>query len=129
MGVVLPNGQPAVDGVHFAALVTGDDAGRHAGGAHRHGEGAGEMLAESLAGIEQELVGAVFAEQRRIQRVDQPLAQKKGLRLSQHISVAARVGAPTGGQPPDAWIAAGRQGQRLLPERRRFVGAGAQQGI
>jgi hypothetical protein len=74
MGVGLAHDQIVVDAVALAALVAGDDARRHAGGTHGEDEGARRSARRKPRRvIEQELVDAVFTEQRRRQCVEELL--------------------------------------------------------
>ena len=63
-------------GIHFPALIAGDDPRRYSGGAKQDGECAGIVLAESAAGVEQESIDRIAVEQRRRQRIDERLIVK-----------------------------------------------------
>src|SRR5712691_7729063 len=69
VGVGLAHDHVAVHRIGVSALVTRHHAGGHSGGAHQKHETRGEVLAESLLGVEQELVHRVLAERGRLQRV------------------------------------------------------------
>ena len=70
MGVGLAHDELVVDRVHFSALVAGHHARGNSGRAHDEREASRVVLAESLLGVEQEIVvGIARVEQRRLERV------------------------------------------------------------
>ena len=77
MGIGLPDDDEAVDRIRLAALVAGDDPGRHAGGSHQDDEGGSVVFAEAALGDEQEIIDRMFAEQRRLQCVSEAGAGKQ----------------------------------------------------
>ncbi len=78
MGVGLADDEGAVHRVGLAALVAGDDPRRYASGAQRDDEGRGEVFAEALAGVEQEIVHVVAAQRGRLVGVAEPAGAEVG---------------------------------------------------
>ncbi len=101
MGVVLTHLQ-IVAGVHFATLVAGYHPGGDTGGAHQEGKAGRVVLAEALAGAEQELVDGVAGNARRLQGVEERL-----------LAEIAQCGVHQGAVVPVALPPALRQGARL----------------
>ena len=69
MGVRLADDEIAIDGVNLTALIAGNYACRNAGGAHEKNVSRGVVFAEAAAGVEEEIVDGLLAEERRAQGV------------------------------------------------------------
>ena len=115
--VALPHDQVAAQGIELAALVAGDDPGRHAGRAHHQRERRGVVLAEAATGLEQELVHRVFRELRRVERVDERLLAKHRQHRLRDRSRIAVLGGQSAGQCATARVAFLRQLQALAAQR------------
>jgi hypothetical protein len=114
----------AIDGVHLAALVAGDDARGQAHGAQQHHEGRGDVFAKTLLAVEPELVGAVRAKHARLQRVAVAArAQARERRLHQR---RGRVGA---GRHRRLRAQLRRERERARVEARRQLGIGVERGV
>ncbi len=74
----LTDDQVAAHRVVFAALIAGDHARRDAGGTRQHRERGREVLAETAARVEQEIVDRIQFQPRRLERVEVFLVAKLG---------------------------------------------------
>ncbi len=105
----LADQQIAAQRVEFAALVAGDHARRDAGGARQHRERGREVLAESAARVEQEIVDGVQLQPRRLERVEVFLVAKLGEHRGDERLVAAGALAHFAGECERALVAADGQ--------------------
>ena len=69
MRIGLAHNQVPAQRIHLATLITHHDARRNSGAAHHVGKRGGIVLAETLAGLEQEAVDRITAERGWLQRV------------------------------------------------------------
>ena len=105
----LADQQIAAHRVVLAALVAGDHARRDAGGARQHRERGREVLAESAARVEQEIVDGVQLQPRRLERVEVFLVAKLGEHRCDECLVAPGALAHFAGECDRALVAAGGQ--------------------
>ena len=111
MRVALAHDPVVAERIQFAALIAGNHTRRHPGRAHQNDEGAGIVFAETPPAEEQEIIDAVFAQERWLERVEERLLAKVEQGALDDGAVIPGFGGPLPGQCEAARIAL-RQGQR-----------------
>ena len=120
--VRLAHREDPIDRIRIAAEIAGHDARRQPRGAHQEDERGGEMLAESGAGREQELVDRIAPERRRLERVREPAAAKKVHRARDDLGLARRSAAPFLGKVLRLRVEARRKPHRCAQQQRVLGG-------
>jgi hypothetical protein len=113
MGIGLAHDEGAVHSVDFATLVARDDPRGDAGGTQGDDEGGSEVLAEALAGLEQETVHIIPTERQGVEGVGQLDGLKVGDDQGRDLTACPRFGAQAGAEGAGARVAFRRKIQGL----------------
>ena len=118
MGIFAAHLPEAAVGVVFAALIAGNHAGGHAGGAHDDHKAFGVVFAEAAAVVEHEVVDAVGAAvEWGIEGVGEGLVAVVGQGAVDEIDGVGGLAAQLAGERADALVAVAGQAAQLALAR------------